>query len=57
MALFFLYYKLDISFFSYGASLAILMYESNGALIKILNKWHTLKHRKVTMSMSLIKDK
>ena len=48
---------LDIRKISYGASLAILMYESNGALIKILYKWHTLKHRKVTMSMSLIKDK
>ena len=34
--------------FPYGASLAILMYESNGALIKILNKWHTLKRLMAT---------
>ena len=43
--------------FAYGASLAIGEDESNGALIKILNKWHMLNQVKVTMSMSLIKDK
>ena len=49
---------LDIPILLNGVSLAIWGNEGQWcASLKTLNKWHTLNQVKVTMYMSLIKDK